>query len=83
MIMKILKRNDLYENFEKRGGSREKGGGGNEIHAPCACGNVPYKVPSKYCYFGADSSETLPLQDFEISDWAFIEKFLLKKPLKG
>ena len=37
-----------YENFEKgmiymnilkkRGGSREKGGGGNEIHAPCACG---------------------------------------------
>ena len=38
MIMKILKRNDLYENFEKRGGSREKGGGGNEIHAPCAYG---------------------------------------------
>jgi hypothetical protein len=37
MIMKILKRNDLYENFEKKGGSREKGGGGNEIHAPCAC----------------------------------------------
>jgi hypothetical protein len=30
--------NDLYENFEKkRGVSREKGGGGNEIHAPCAC----------------------------------------------
>ena len=27
--MKILK---------KGGGSREKGGGGNEIHAPCACG---------------------------------------------
>jgi hypothetical protein len=37
-----------YENFEKGmiymkilkkgGGSREKGGGGNEIHAPCACG---------------------------------------------
>jgi hypothetical protein len=36
-----------YENFEKgmiymkilkkRGGSREKGRGGNEIHAPCAC----------------------------------------------
>jgi hypothetical protein len=40
MIMKNLKRNDLYENFEKRGGSREKGGGGNEIHAPCACGIV-------------------------------------------
>ena len=35
--MKIVKRNDLYENIEKRGGSREKGGGGNEIHAPCAC----------------------------------------------
>jgi hypothetical protein len=41
------KTND-YENFEKRmiymkilkkgGGSREKGGGGNEIHVPCACG---------------------------------------------
>ena len=31
------KRNDLYENFEKGGGSREKGGGGNEIHAPSAC----------------------------------------------
>jgi hypothetical protein len=36
------KTND-YENFEKgmiyrkKGGSREKGGGGNEIHAPCAC----------------------------------------------
>jgi hypothetical protein len=28
MIMKILK---------KRWGSREKGGGGNEIHAPCTC----------------------------------------------
>ena len=28
MIMKILKKR----------GSREKGGGGNEIHAPCACG---------------------------------------------
>ena len=27
--MKILK---------KGGGSREKGGGGNEIYAPCACG---------------------------------------------
>ena len=38
MIMKILKKNDLYDNFQKqRGGSREKGGGGNEIHAPCAC----------------------------------------------
>ena len=23
--------------LEKRGGSREKGGGGNEIHASCAC----------------------------------------------
>jgi hypothetical protein len=44
------KTND-YENFEKgtiymkilkkRGGSREKGGGGSEIHAPCAC--VVYK----------------------------------------
>ena len=23
----------------KKGGSRENGGGGNEIHAPCACVN--------------------------------------------
>jgi hypothetical protein len=30
-LWKFWKRNDLYENFEKRGG------GGNEIHAPCAC----------------------------------------------
>ena len=38
-----------YENFEKgmiymkilkKGGSREKGGGGNEIHAPCACDSI-------------------------------------------
>ena len=46
-IVKWRKTND-HENFEKgmiymkilkRGrGSREKGGGGNEIHAPCACG---------------------------------------------
>ena len=44
-IVKLRKTND-YENFEKgmiymnilkKGGSREKGGGGNEIHAPCAC----------------------------------------------
>ena len=44
-IVKWRKTND-YENFEKgminmkilkKGGSREKAGGGNEIHAPCAC----------------------------------------------
>ena len=45
-IVKWRKTND-YENFEKgmiymkilknEGGNREKGGGGNEIHAPCAC----------------------------------------------
>ena len=28
--------------MKKRGGSREKGGGGNEIHAPCACGVISY-----------------------------------------
>jgi hypothetical protein len=49
-IVKWRKTND-YENFEKgmiymkilgkRGGSREKGGGGNEIHAPCACDLFP------------------------------------------
>jgi len=26
----------IMKNF-KKGGSREKRGGGNEIHAPCAC----------------------------------------------
>ena len=45
-IVKWRKTND-YENFEKgmiymkilkKGVSREKGGVGNEIHAPCACG---------------------------------------------
>jgi hypothetical protein len=47
-IVKWRKTND-YENFEKGminmkiwkkkggGGSREKGGEGNEMHAPCAC----------------------------------------------
>jgi hypothetical protein len=32
MIMQIL----------KKGGSREKGGGGNEIHAPCTCDQYVY-----------------------------------------
>jgi hypothetical protein len=34
-LWKFWKRNDLYENFGK------KGGGGNEIHAPCACDLFP------------------------------------------
>jgi hypothetical protein len=44
----MKKKTNDYENFEKGmiymkilkkrgGGSREKRGGGNEIHAPCAC----------------------------------------------
>ena len=37
MIMKILKKEWFIWKFWKKGGSREKGGGGNEIHAPCAC----------------------------------------------
>jgi hypothetical protein len=51
------KTND-YENFEKGmiymkilkkgGGSREKGGGGNEIHAPCACGYCRRRGPRLY-----------------------------------
>ena len=54
------KTND-YENFEKgmiymkilkkRGGSREKGGGGNEIHAPCACGNEAEEAVSFVSFF--------------------------------
>ena len=28
----------IYMKILKKGGSREKGEGGNEIHAPCACG---------------------------------------------
>jgi hypothetical protein len=35
--MKILKKEWFIWKFEKRGDSREKGGGGNEIHAPSAC----------------------------------------------
>jgi hypothetical protein len=27
----------IYMKILKKGGSREKGGGGNEIYAPCAC----------------------------------------------
>ena len=37
MIMNILKKEWFIWKFWKKGGSREKGGGGNEIHAPCAC----------------------------------------------
>jgi hypothetical protein len=39
MIMKILKKEWLIWKFWKKGGggSREKGGEGNEMHAPCAC----------------------------------------------
>jgi hypothetical protein len=45
-LRKFWKKNDLYENLNKRGGSREKGGGGNEIHAHAlvetsACGQNP------------------------------------------
>jgi hypothetical protein len=36
--MKILKKEWFIWKFEKRGDRREKGGGGNEIHAPSACG---------------------------------------------
>ena len=53
-IVKWRKTND-YETFEKgmimkiwkKGGSREKGGGGNEIHAPCVCDtNCPLVMES-------------------------------------
>ena len=33
----------IYMKILKKGGSREKGGGGNEIHAPCACGINSWK----------------------------------------
>ena len=36
--MKILKKEWFIWKFWKKGGSREKGEGGNEIHAPCTCG---------------------------------------------
>jgi hypothetical protein len=36
-LWKFWKRNDLFENFEKRGVVEKKGGGGNEIHAPWVC----------------------------------------------
>jgi hypothetical protein len=38
--MKILKKGG--------GGSRAKEGGGNEIHAPCACGQYPFKCFNKF-----------------------------------
>jgi hypothetical protein len=41
----------LYENFEKRGGSREKGGGGNEIHSPCAWVWHGYKLSFRITHF--------------------------------
>ena len=38
MIMKILKKElFIWKFWKKGGGSREKGGRGNEIHTPCAC----------------------------------------------
>ena len=37
MIMKILKKEWFIWKFKKKVGSREKGRGGNEIHAPCTC----------------------------------------------
>ena len=37
MIMKILRKEWFIWKFWKKGGSREKWVGGNEIHAPCAC----------------------------------------------
>jgi hypothetical protein len=36
-IMKILKKEWFIWKFWKKGSSREKGEGGNEIHATCAC----------------------------------------------
>jgi hypothetical protein len=48
-LWKFWKRNDLHENFEKRGG------GGNETHAPCACvGDInksKQNVPIQYVIF--------------------------------
>jgi hypothetical protein len=38
MNMKNLKKEWFIWKFWKKGGSREKEEGGNEIHAPCACG---------------------------------------------
>ena len=60
-LWKFWKRNDLYENFEKRGGgSREKGGGGNEIHAPCACGLTPKRKKIIYFFLQFHTEYTNP-----------------------
>jgi hypothetical protein len=40
MIMKILIKGMIYMKMLKKGGAVEKRGGGNEIHAPCACASV-------------------------------------------
>jgi hypothetical protein len=39
IFFRLITRNDLYENLENRV-VVEKRGGGNEIHAPCACDSV-------------------------------------------
>ena len=54
LILSNEEKTNDYENFEKGmiymkilkkgGGSREKGGGGNEIHAPCACDKNQYHL---------------------------------------
>jgi hypothetical protein len=36
----------IYMKILKKGGSREKEGGGNEIHAPCACGYNGFRFSS-------------------------------------
>ena len=58
----------------KKGGSREKGGGGNEIHAPCACGQynnnqgvafmVTFLLLIEYVYLKTEECQdaTLPEQ---------------------
>jgi hypothetical protein len=61
-VMYVIQINELnvfrVENFEKgmiymkilkKRGSREKGGGGNEIHAPCACDFLARHLPNCPC----------------------------------
>ena len=50
--MNILRKEMIYMIFFKKGGSREKGGGGNEIHAPCDCGLGLLFIPNYFCING-------------------------------
>ena len=60
MIMKFLKKEWFIWKFWKKGGSRENGGGGNEIHAPCTCDTV----------LRCTSKDWLARNQVNVSEWS-------------